>query len=223
MARSQASPWKPMAAPTRRRPEGSLAPSGYCSLLVKSLTVMRPRRRPVPSTSGSFSTLCRRSSAIAPSGAMPTGAVTSGIRVMTSPTWRLMSVSNRRSRLVTMPTSRPSSSTTGRPEMWYRAQRASTSARVASVVVVTGCVTMPASDRLTRSTCWACSPTDRFRCSTPRPPWRAIAMAMRASVTVSMAADRSGTLTSIRRETREEVSTSVGSTSLSAGSRSTSS
>ena len=31
------------------------------------------------------------------------------------------------------------------------------------------------------------------------PPWRAIAMAMRASVTVSIAADSSGVATSIRR------------------------
>ena len=51
---------------------------------------------------------------------------------------------------------------------------------------------MPASDRLTMSTCCACSSTDMFRCSTPTPPWRAMAMAIRASVTVSMAEDTSG-------------------------------
>ena len=57
-ARSQASPKKPIAAPTRRRPSSSLVAFGYCSVLSKSLTVMRPGRRPSSSTSGSFSILC---------------------------------------------------------------------------------------------------------------------------------------------------------------------
>ena len=60
-------------------------------------------------------------------------------------------------------------------------------------VTVTGSVTMPASERLTRSTWWAWSSIERLRCSTPMPPWRAIAIAIRASVTVSIAADSSGT------------------------------
>ena len=59
--------------------------------------------------------------------------------------------------------------------------------------MVTGSVTMPASDRLTRSTWWAWSSIERLRCRTPMPPSRAIAMAIRASVTVSIAAETSGT------------------------------
>ena len=55
------------------------------------------------------------------------------------------------------------------------------------------------------------------------PPWRAMAMAMRDSVTVSIAADSSGTRTEISRVRREEVSTSLGMTSVSPGRRSTSS
>jgi hypothetical protein len=94
---------------------------------------------------------------------------------------------------------------------------------VASAVVVTGCETIPASERFTRSTCCACSSIDRLRCSTPRPPWRAIAIAIRASVTVSIAADSSGTCTRILRETSEEVSASVGLTSVSPGRSRTSS
>jgi hypothetical protein len=43
--------------------------------------------------------------------------VTSGIGVITSATRRDRSVSKRVSRLVTMPSSTPSASTTGRPEM----------------------------------------------------------------------------------------------------------
>ncbi len=83
---------------------------------------------------------------------------------------------------------------------------------------VTGLVIMPASDRLTTSTCLAWSSTDMFRCSTPRPPWRAIATAMVASVTVSMAEDSSG----IRSRmpplvSRAVVSASLGSSSEWAG------
>ena len=63
---------------------------------------------------------------------------------------------------------------------------------VASGPQVTGLVIMPASERLTMSTCCACSSTDRLRCSTPTPPWRAMATAILASVTVSMDADTSG-------------------------------
>ena len=48
---------------------------------------------------------------------MPTGAVTSGIGVMTSRTSRDLSDSKRMSRLVTMPSSTPAPSTTGTPEM----------------------------------------------------------------------------------------------------------
>ncbi len=46
----------------RSRPLASLVASGYCSRLTKSLTVIRPCSRPASSTSGSFSTLCWRSS-----------------------------------------------------------------------------------------------------------------------------------------------------------------
>ena len=55
------------------------------------------------------------------------------------------------------------------------------------------------------------------------PPWRAIAMAMRASVTVSMAAETNGIRTLISRVRREVVSTSEGITSVAPGSSRTSS
>ena len=48
-------------------------------------------------------------------------------------------------------------------------------------------------------------------------------MAIRASVTVSMALETSGSWTAMFRDTREEVSTSLGTTSDSAGTRRTSS
>ena len=55
------------------------------------------------------------------------------------------------------------------------------------------------------------------------PPWRAMAIAIRASVTVSIALDTSGMETDSSRVSREVVSTSLGMTSVSPGSSSTSS
>ena len=49
-----------------------------------------------------------------------------------------------------------------------------------------------------------------FLCSTPMPPARAIAMAMSASVTVSMAAETSGMLRGMVRVKRLLVETSRG-------------
>jgi hypothetical protein len=48
----------------------------------------------------------------------------------------------------------------------------------------------------------------------PMPPLRAIAMAMRDSVTLSMAADSRGDATRMRRVRRELVSASLGMTSV---------
>ena len=134
-------------------------------------------------------------------GSMPTGAVTSGIRVMTSWTGRDMSSSKRMSRLVTMPCSTPAESTTGTPEIRYLPHMASTSAKESFGLQVIGLPTIPASDRFTRSTCPACSSIGRFRCSTPTPPCRAMAIAIRASVTVSMALETSGMRTAMFRVT----------------------
>ena len=57
----------------------------------------------------------------------------------------------------------------------------------------------------------------------PMPPWRAIAMASGASVTVSIAADTTGMLSWIFGVSRAAVLTSLGSTLDSAGSSRTSS
>ena len=154
--------------------------------------------------------MCCLSSFSASSGATPTGAVTRGIGVITSATRRESSVSNLMSRFVTIPSRMPSSLVTGTPEIRYLAHSRSTSASVASGPQVTGSVTMPASDRFTRSTCCACSSMDRFRCRTPTPPWRAIAMAILASVTVSIGDETSGTRSRKRRVIRVLVSASLG-------------
>ena len=195
LARSQASPKKPTAAPTSRRPSAALLASGYCSDFTKSLTVMRPRRWPSSSTIGRRSRLWARSRADASSRLMPSGPVMSGIGVMISPTVRVphsATGTKRRSRLVMMPSSLSSWSTTGRPETRYSPHVSSSSSRVALGWMVTGLGIMPVWVRLTRSTWYAWSSIERLRCRMPMPPSRAIAMAMRASVTVSMALERSG-------------------------------
>ncbi len=117
MARFQESPKKPTAAPTRSRPWSSFDASGYWSDLTKSFKVISPRSRPWSSTSGNFSILFCASRRIAASALIPTGPVTSGIGVITAPTSRDGSLSNRMSRLVTMPSRRMSRSTTGTPEI----------------------------------------------------------------------------------------------------------
>ena len=88
---------------------------------------------------------------------------------------------------------------------------------------VIGLTIMPLSDRFTRSTSDACSSIDRFLWMTPMPPCCAIAIASRDSVTVSIAALRSGTLTRMLRVIQDETSTSLGSTCECRGTSSTSS
>ena len=91
----------------------------------------------------------------------------------------------------------PPFSTTGMPEMPCVRISASASASVASGPIVTGLTTMPDSNFLTWRTCSACSAGERLRWMTPMPPACAMAMASRASVTVSMAAERIGMLSSM--------------------------
>ena len=79
------------------------------------------------------------------------------------------------------------------------------------------------SNRFTRRTSAACSAMPRLRWITPRPPAWAIAIAIRASVTVSIAEEISGMFIRIARVTWVAVSAVAGSTRLAAGTRRTSS
>ena len=86
---------------------------------------------------------------------MPSWPVMSGIGVMTSLTSVLPHSATgvkRRSRLVTMPSSTRSSSTTGRPETRYCPQSSSSSSRVALGWIVIGLEIIPVWVRFTRST-----------------------------------------------------------------------
>ncbi len=78
---------------------------------------------------------------------------------------------------------------------------------------VIGLVIMPDSDRLTLSTFDACALGSMFLWTTPMPPARARAMAISASVTVSMAADRKGICSRIDLVSMVVVSISAGMTS----------
>ena len=67
--------------------------------------------------------------------------------------------------------------------------------------------------RLTFCTSAAWSSIDRLRWITPMPPWRAMAIAMRASVTLSIAADTSGIARVMPAANVAVVSTASGSVS----------
>jgi hypothetical protein len=73
--------------------------------------------------------------------------------------------------------------------------------------MVTGSTIIPDSERLTRSTCSACRSMGMFLWMMPIPPCWAMAIAIPASVTVSMAADAIGRCRVMSRVRRVDTST----------------
>ena len=130
------------------------------------------------------------------------GAVTSLSFVITSRIGRSSSRSNCRSRFVMMPTSLPAPSTMGTPEILKRIMSCWASPSGRSGPSVIGFMIMPDSLRFTRSTSAAWRSIDMFLWTTPMPPWRAMAIAISASVTVSMAAETIGMLSGMARVKR---------------------
>ena len=122
-----------------------------------------------------------------------------------------------------IPTRFSSSSTTGSPENPYLSFKARISPIVVFGLIITGSRTNPDSNRFTELTFAACSSIVIFRWITPIPPACAIAIAMRDSVTVSIAAEIIGMCREIDEVSLVFRSTSAGRTSDSAGSKSTSS
>ena len=129
----------------------------------------------------------------------------------------------RMSRLVRMPIRRPSWSTMGTPLNRNRCISDSASCSSAVAGRVTGSVIMPLWLRFTRCTSAACTSMGRLRWITPMPPTRAMAMAIGASVTLSMAADTRGTASSMSPAKRAVVSTGSGRTLRYPGTMTTSS
>src|SRR5512137_1831312 len=211
----------PTAAPQSSRPLRSLAALGCCWTFSMSLMVMRPRSSKASLTTSSFSMRCWCSSTLASSMVTPSRAVTS-FRVMTASTVCSRFFSKRRSRLVRMPTSFPRS-VTGMPLMPFSRIRATAAESLAEGSMVMGSPTTADSNFFTLWTSAACSSTVRFLWMKPIPPLCAMAMAMRDSVTVSMAAETMGMLMVMLRVRRVAVSTDLGRMSDSAGSSSTSS
>ena len=117
--------------------------------------------------------------------------------------------SKRRSRCVTMPTTF-FPITTGMPEIPRERVSSSTWRIVMSGDTVIGSLITPLSNFLTRATSSACASIDMFLWMMPSPPSCAMVMASRASVTVSMAAESSGTLRRMRLVSWVERSTSRG-------------
>ena len=132
------------------------------------------------------------------------------------------SSSNFRSRLVMMPTNFPFS-VMGTPEMRNLPIKSSASCRVCSGEREKGSVITPFSERFTLSTSSACSFTDIFLWIIPMPPWRAMAIAILCSVTVSMLALIIGMFKVMALVRRVDRSTIFGVTSEYAGTNNTSS
>ncbi len=173
--------------------------------------VIKPFRWKDSSTISSFSMRCSCSSCLASCSVVPMGAVTSGSRVMSSETRASIRVSKRKSRLVRMPT-RTGPLVTGMPEILYFCIRSTASWMRLSGSMVTGLRIMPLMERLTMSTSLHCSAMDMFLWMKPIPPSSARALAMTASVTVSMAADSSGMLSLMVLVRRVEMSVAAGCT-----------
>ena len=154
---------------------------------------------------------------------IPTFAVTKGAFVITSETFKRISVIKRISRFVIIPKSFNSSSTTGTPEILYSPIKASASATVLSGPIKIGSIIIPLSDFLTLVICLACVAISIFLWMIPMPPKCAIAIAALYSVTVSIAAETIGMLSVTRLVRLDFKQTSLGSTSECCGTSSTSS
>ena len=152
---------------------------------------------------------------MASSSDVPTGAVWSGADVMKSAIGRSKSEPSqkRMSRLVRMPTSRPSTSVIGTPENLKRFISSSAWNSSAVFGSVTGSEIIPLWLRLTFCTSAAWSAIGMLRWITPMPPLRAMAIAIRASVTLSIAAETSGTASTMSAANVADVSTASGSVS----------
>ncbi len=202
----------PTAAPTRRLWVSSLHALGNFRDLVISLAVIRPRREKSPFTTRTFSMRCLCSNAVISSLLAPSLTVTSlSLDVIIFLTGSSNCVSNRKSRLVTIPTN-SSPSTTGTPEISLESVRLITSLILVMGLTVIGSRITPASYFLTCRTCLDWSSGLIFLCITPIPPSCAMAIAVLLSVTVSIAAVIRGILSFISRVRWVTRFTSRGST-----------
>ena len=208
--RSSVSCAVPTAAPTRRRPEGSLQARGNSVAFWKSFTVIMPRSSWSLFTTSTFSMRCLcNNSSTSSLGAFSRTVTSRSFGVMTVDTGASSFTSKRRSRCVTMPTTFEPC-TTGTPEMPFDLVRSMTWRMVMSGATVIGSRITPLSNFLTRATSAAWPAMVMLLWMMPMPPSCAMVMARRASVTVSMAAETSGRFRRMSRVRRVPRSTSRG-------------
>ncbi len=185
-----------------------------------SFMVMRPVTLFDESTIGSFSMRCSWRISFASSSVVSSPAVITSF-VITSFTFSPRSA-RRKSLHVTMPTMLSFSSTTGKPWMLCLSMRPRRSSTVASGPTVTTSLMMSASALLTFLAISTSCSAEQFLWRTPRPPWRARAIAMSLPVTVSMGDETKGTFNSVFFVTRLLTSASEGSMVVQPGRRRTS-
>src|SRR3954447_10507174 len=181
----------------------------------RSRAVIKPTSLPSLVTSGSFLIFRWTMMRSASSGSTGPSCTTRCARgVMRSTTRDFSPLTNRMSRSVRSPVSRPLSSTTTSVPTRVRSIKAAASSSDASGRMLQGSRMTPCCVRFTFSTsrtCGSISPARKPRSMIPIPPSSACTMAIGARVTVSMFAETIGRLSVIRRDRREDRSIAVGS------------
>ena len=209
-ARSKPSSPTLVAAATRRRPCASLVAFGLSCDFSISLTVISPTQLPSASTTSSFSMRCWWSSRLASSwldALAHRDQVVAGHQLGDL----LRRIGGEADVAVGEDADQPAGAlaagaaildhrNAGNAVRVASAHRAS--ARVASGPMVTGLTTMPRFELLDLADLFGLLGRARLRWMTPMPPAWAMAIARRASVTVSIAADRIGRLRSISPASR---------------------
>ena len=203
----------PTPAPTSSLPKESFTAFGLLFNFKISPKVTSPINLPALFTTGNFSILffLKMSSAFLRS--VPSGAVIRFSLVIMLLTFSLKLVSNRRSRLVSIPNNFWLASTIGIPPILFSFINRIASPMVASGLSVNGSSISPFSLRLTFLTWSAWWSILIFLCSMPSPPSLAKAIASAASVTVSIAALNMGTFKVMVLVSLAVISTSRGNTS----------
>ena len=181
--------------------------------MVISLKVINPTNLSSSLTTGNFSILFSCKITSASFNEVPSATVTKFSEVITSTIGRSLFFSKRKSRLVTIPTNFPPSSTIGIPPILCSRIACFASNTIEVNDKVIGSIIIPLSARLTLRTSRACCSIVMFLCNTPIPPSLAIAIAIADSVTVSIAADTIGTLIVMFLVNFVWIETSLGSTS----------
>mmetsp|Transcript_4665 Transcript_4665/g.13029 ORF Transcript_4665/g.13029 Transcript_4665/m.13029 type:complete len:298 (+) Transcript_4665:120-1013(+) len=192
----------PTAAATRRLPLASLVAKGNSACFMMSVRATSATIRPPFVTIGSFPNLESAKIWLAVGKSTPSSATVTWANffitmfTIVDPRSSTKSVSRR----VISPSSREPmwpSSVTGKPVKPQRRRRSSNSTRFIVGLMQIGSRMKPLLYFFTFMTSFACASMLMLLWITPMPPWRAIAMAIRCSVTVSMGLETIGVCNAI--------------------------